>query len=86
MRTTIDAGGRVVVPKPMRDLLGLVAGSEVEIELDGATGEVRISPVPAESWLEEEEGLWVIRTNAGPLEMSGEQVRDLTEAIRDKRL
>ena len=36
MRTTIDAGGRVVVPKAARDRLGLRAGSEVELtERDG---------------------------------------------------
>ncbi len=42
MRTTIDAAGRVVVPKQMRMDVGMVAG-EVEIEVDG-TG-IRISPV-----------------------------------------
>jgi hypothetical protein len=71
----------------MRDLLGLVAGSQVEIEMDGATGEVRISPVQAEVWLEEEEdGLWVTRSSAGPLDIDAEQLRDLLEAVRDKRL
>lgn len=41
MRTTIDGAGRVVVPKPVRDAAGLVAGSEVDIEWDGES--VRLS-------------------------------------------
>lgn len=42
MRTTIDAAGRLVIPKAMRVDVGMIAG-EVEIEVDG-TG-IRISPV-----------------------------------------
>jgi len=41
MRTTIDAAGRIVVPKPVRDAAGLVGGTEVEIEWDGES--VRLS-------------------------------------------
>ncbi len=36
MRTTIDALGRIVVPKPLRDELGLTAGSTVDISRYGA--------------------------------------------------
>lgn len=42
MRTTIDAAGRIVVPKQMRMDIGMVAG-EVDVEIDG-TG-IRITPV-----------------------------------------
>lgn len=35
MRTTIDQAGRLVVPKALRERIGMVAG-EVEIEVDGA--------------------------------------------------
>ena len=49
MRTTIDGGGRIVVPKRMRDFLGLVAGSEVEIELDGSGAGLRVAVVAAPS-------------------------------------
>jgi AbrB family looped-hinge helix DNA binding protein len=31
MRTTIDAGGRVVIPKPVRERLGLVPGAEEDV-------------------------------------------------------
>jgi AbrB family looped-hinge helix DNA binding protein len=31
MRTTIDGAGRLVIPKPLRDRLGIDGGSEVEV-------------------------------------------------------
>lgn len=36
MKTTIDAVGRIVVPKPLREALGLVPGSAVDITQYGA--------------------------------------------------
>ena len=36
METSIDAVGRIVVPKPLRDALGLSPGSIVDISLYGA--------------------------------------------------
>ena len=42
MRGTIDKAGRVVIPKPLRDAVGLAPG-EVELIRDGAG--IRIEPV-----------------------------------------
>jgi AbrB family looped-hinge helix DNA binding protein len=36
MKAAIDSVGRVVIPKPLRDALGLQPGSEVEISRYGA--------------------------------------------------
>ena len=33
---TIDAAGRILIPKPLRDALGLTAGSVVEVSRYGA--------------------------------------------------
>jgi AbrB family looped-hinge helix DNA binding protein len=36
MRTSIDSAGRIVVPKPLLDALGLAEGSELDISRYGA--------------------------------------------------
>jgi AbrB family looped-hinge helix DNA binding protein len=33
MQVSIDSAGRIVVPKPLRQMLGLTAGATLEIEL-----------------------------------------------------
>jgi AbrB family looped-hinge helix DNA binding protein len=56
MQTTIDRAGRVVIPKPIRDALGLGPETEVEITIDG--GGVRLEPVRGrERPVEESDGL-----------------------------
>src|SRR3972149_5018563 len=45
-RTTSARAGRIVVPKPLRDAVGLVAGQEVEVAaLDGRL-EITVAPTP----------------------------------------
>ncbi len=56
MRATIDKAGRLVIPKALRDHLGLQAG-EVEVTADGAG--LRIEALAEES-LEERDGRLVI--------------------------
>ena len=50
MRATIDAAGRLVIPKPLRDRLGLVPG-EVELSADGAA--LRVEPLTDDALVEE---------------------------------
>ena len=46
MRSTIDGAGRVVIPKTMRDRLGLTAQAAIEIrERDGRL-EIEAAPTP----------------------------------------
>lgn len=56
MRTTIDKAGRVVIPRALRDAVGLVPG-EVEIELDGAG--LHLEPVGT-AQLVERDGLLLV--------------------------
>lgn len=70
MRTTIDAAGRVVLPKALRMDVGIVPG-EVEIVVDGDA--LRISPVAQDELVEDEDGLLLLPE--GPL--SDDDVRDL---------
>lgn len=45
MRTTIDHAGRIVVPKAVRDALGLVAGTVLEIGERDGTVVIEVAPV-----------------------------------------
>jgi AbrB family looped-hinge helix DNA binding protein len=72
MRTTIDKAGRLVVPKVLRDRLGLQPG-EVELTEDGAA--LRVEPVSDGELVEDASGRSVIP--ASGLTVTDEQVRDL---------
>jgi AbrB family looped-hinge helix DNA binding protein len=74
MRATIDKAGRLVIPKQLRDSLGLVPG-EVEVTPDGAG--LRIEPL-ADDLLEDEDGLLVIP--AADITVSDDLVRTLRDA------
>lgn len=71
MRTTIDGSGRVVVPKSLRDQLGIIAG-EVEISIDGAA--IRIEAVAADD-LVASDGLLLL-PSGGPT-LDDDAVREL---------
>lgn len=80
MRTTIDAAGRVVVPKPIRDRLRLVGPAEIEIEEQD--GVIELRPVADE--------VRVVDTPDGPVATSeraavltDETVRTTLERIRE---
>ena len=73
MKTTSDKAGRLVVPKALRDRLGLQAG-EVEITADGAA--LRVEPVSGES-LVERDGLLVIPSSGSTV------TEDLVRELRD---
>ena len=80
MRTTIDSAGRIVVPKPLRDELGLVGGERLEIRAHDGTLEVDVIPVPMH--LEERSGV----PSAVPAEplpaLTAQQVREVLDRVR----
>ena len=76
MKATIDKAGRLVIPKVLRDRLGLRPGV-VEVVVDGAG--LRIEPVAGEG-LETRGGRLVIPPSGVPL--SDDDVRALRDADR----
>jgi AbrB family looped-hinge helix DNA binding protein len=73
MRATIDKAGRLVIPKPLREHLGLRPG-EVEVTADGAG--LRVEPLAGDG-LEEREGRLVIPPGGADID------DDLVRALRD---
>ena len=69
MRTTIDAAGRIVVPKRLRDEMGMQPGQVLELEVnDGRLLQVEIAPV----------GIRLERRRHGPVAVADENLPTLT--------
>lgn len=73
MRATIDKAGRLVIPKPLRDHLGLRPGV-VEVVADGAG--LRVEPLAGASLVERGD-LLIIPTSGTPID------DDVVRALRD---
>ena len=85
MRTTIDAAGRVVIPKDIRKAAGLEAGSEVEIDIDD-DGKVFIQVVPIEVKIVKRGRLFVmVPTKPIARKTTTEEVNAVRDAIRERR-
>ena len=78
---TIDAAGRVIIPKPLRDQFGLHAGSELELRHDGA--EIHLRPKTEDRPLKEVNG-FLVYTGQSLVE-AGDEVRRQREA-RSRRI
>ena len=60
MKVTVDSVGRIVIPKPLRDRLGIGAGSELEM-IESETG-VRLDIVAAAPRVVRSGGRRAVRT------------------------
>ena len=80
MLATIDAGGRVVVPKDVRERLGLRPGMQVQLtEVDGA---LEITPMVTPMSVVERSGVIVLESERTMPTLTADQVRDVQEATR----
>lgn len=80
MRSAIDAAGRVVIPKSLRDALGLSAGQPLEIsERDGR---LEIVPAPTPMRLVDEGDGVVAVADAEMPPLTAELVRETLERTR----
>ena len=80
MKSTIDSGGRVVIPKAIRDRLGLGTGTVVEIAEH--EGHVEIAPAEAPIRLVEVDGALVARSTEELPPLTDVIVRETLERAR----
>jgi AbrB family looped-hinge helix DNA binding protein len=80
MRTTIDGAGRIVVPKALRDALGLAAGQALEIAARDGRLEIEVAPTPMR--LEERDGGLVAVPEDELPPLTAELVRETLERVR----
>jgi len=80
MRTTIDAAGRIVVPKSLRDAMGLRGGQELEIAY--VDGRIEID-VPARDFEIRMRGRVPVLVSDEPMPpLTAEMVREVLEETR----
>ena len=78
-RIKIDAAGRVVLPKALRDEMQLEAGATLELESEG--DRITLRPVRSEPTLRKELGIWVYSGEA-----TDASIPDLIDRERAGRL
>jgi AbrB family looped-hinge helix DNA binding protein len=80
MRATIDAGGRIVVPKDVRERLGLLPGHLVDlIEVDG---HLEVAPTATPITIVEREGRFIAVPQEPLAPMTADDVRAALEGVR----
>ncbi len=80
MKSAIDGSGRVVIPKPLRDKLGLAGGEELEITEENGAIEIRPASIDVEL-VETAEG--VVAVPKKPVSvLTAEEVRATLDRIR----
>jgi len=80
MKATIDKAGRLVIPRPLRERIGLAGGGTVEIDIEGSG--LRIRPVVGNQLREEGDLLVIPRTGVS---IDDTAVRELIDADRYQR-
>ena len=77
---TVDKAGRVVLPKPVRDQLQLVAGDSLELE--SSEHYVVLRPVRGKVGMRKKQGIWVLDVDA-PLSL--DTVNRATGEVQEER-
>jgi len=80
MKSAIDKSGRVIIPKALRDKLGLAGGEELELTEENGAIEIRPAAMDVEM-VETPEGVVAVPTTPVPV-LTAEEVSATLERIR----
>ena len=80
MITTMDAAGRLVLPKAIRDRAQLAPGAPIEVRV--VDGRVELEPACAPVTIEKRAGLWVAASVRTVPVLTQDQVDATVDAIR----
>ena len=80
MRVAIDGVGRIVIPKPMREELGITGPTE--LELTAVNGTLELTVPYTHAWVEERDGLAVLVTEQPLPPLDQDAVRAVLESVR----
>lgn len=80
MRVAIDAVGRIVIPKPMREELGI--DGPTELELTEHDGHLELTVPYIKAHLEDRDGHTVIVADEPVPPLTSELVREVLERVR----
>jgi len=83
MNIRVDKAGRIVLPKPVRDRLGLKAGASLEI-CESADG-LLLRPAISRSSLVKRNGRWVF-TGKAPRNVNWERLVEEDRELRDQEI
>jgi AbrB family looped-hinge helix DNA binding protein len=83
MKTTIDAAGRIVIPKKLRDEAGLRPGAELEVRCH--EGVIEIEPSEVSFHVEERDGLLVAVADGPMPTLKADLVAETLDALRAER-
>lgn len=82
MKTTMDAAGRLVIPKPIRSAAGLKAGMELEIEC--RDGKIEIEPAHIPVRLVRKGSVLVAHAAEAPA-LTQKEVNSVLRDVRERR-
>jgi AbrB family looped-hinge helix DNA binding protein len=84
MKTTIDKAGRVVIPKKIRDAVGLEPGMELDVRM--CNGRVEIEPAAVSVTLVRRPGGMLVAVPDIPVEpLPHEVIEQVLDELRDGR-
>jgi AbrB family looped-hinge helix DNA binding protein len=78
---TLDSAGRVVIPKTLRDKLGLESGDVLALECDGER--MTLHAVRSGPAMHKEQGVWVFRSGR---RISAADTDQVLEDLRQERV